>query len=108
MANNKSHTRILGTEIKLNIHIDPINDLHMSEYDFECKFFVFAKKSVTIKKEDMVQVDEDNYIAIIDTLPIGVGRLHLTLTAYIPDNDFPDKPRKEVSCVDTGIEIINC
>lgn len=104
----KKNERVIGTQLKLNIHIDPIDNLHMSEYDFECKFFVFAKKSVTIKKEDMVQVDEDNYVAIVDTLPIGIGRLHLTLTAYIPDSDFPDTPRKEVSCVDTEIEIVNC
>ena len=41
---------VLGTQLKLNIHIDPLGSLHMDDYDFECKFFVYQNKTVTIQK----------------------------------------------------------
>lgn len=64
----KSNTEcVLGTQLKLNIHIEPLGLLHMSDYDFECKFFVFQKKNVIVTKAEMVKVDKDNYLAIIDT-----------------------------------------
>ena len=99
---------ISGTEIKINVHIDPIGTLHMDAYDFECKFYIFPKKFVIVKKEDMVKVDEDNYLAIVDTTDLGIGRLHMTLTAQVPDYDFNNILRREIACVDTGIEIIPC
>ena len=107
MKNNRD-VSISGTEIKINIHIDPLGSLHMADYGFECKFYVFPKKSVIILKDDMVKVDEDNYLAIVDTTGLGIGALHLTLTAQIPDKDFDNTLRREVACIDTGIDIINC
>jgi hypothetical protein len=41
---------ISGSQIKLNIHIDPLGDLHMEDYDFECKFYIFPKRFITITK----------------------------------------------------------
>lgn len=99
---------VLGTQLKLKINIDPLGTLHMDEYDFECKFFVFQKKAVILNKSDMVKLDSDNYLALIDTTPLGIGNLHITLTAYIPDYDFGGDTRKEVVCVPTDINIVNC
>lgn len=105
----KSNTEcVLGTQLKLNIHIEPLGLLHMADYDFECKFFVFQKKNVIITKAEMVKVDDDNYLAIIDTEQIGIGNLHITVTAHIPDDDFEGQLRKEVICVPTNINIVNC
>lgn len=99
---------VLGTQLKLNIHIDPLGSLHMADYDFECKFFVFQKKSITITKEEMVKVDDDNYLVIVDTTTLGIGNLHITITANVPDDDFEGRLRKEVICVPTNINIVNC
>lgn len=107
MSKSNNTTVISGTQIKLNIHIDPLRGLHMESYDFECKFYIFPKRAIVLKKEDLVPVDQDNYLALIDTSDMGIGQLHLTLTAYIPDEDF-ETTRKEVVCVNTGINIINC
>lgn len=107
MKNNRD-VSISGTEIKINVHIDPLGSLRMADYDFECKFYVFPKKSVIISKDNMVKVDEDNYLAIVDTTDLGIGKLHMTLTAHIPDEDFNNEIRREVACVDTGIDIVNC
>ena len=35
---------VLLAEIKINVHIDPIGDVHMSQYDFECDFYVNSNK----------------------------------------------------------------
>lgn len=108
MSKVNKNTSISGTQIKINIHIDPLGSLHMSSYEFECKFYVFPKKSVTIKKAEMVKVDNDNYLALVDTTDLGIGRLHMSLTAQIPDEDFGNSTRREIACVDTEIDIVNC
>jgi hypothetical protein len=77
----------------------------MSEYDFECAFYVYTNRKVVYKKSNMKKVDDDNYLAIIETedaLKIGRGKINAEITAYIPDNDFSDGLRTEklVLCTD--------
>lgn len=101
----------LGTEIKLNIHIDPIGELTMADYDFIVEVYCSAKKSLIINKSNTqlakpVEGAENDYIILIDTSEIGTGNLKCKVTAYIPDDDFEDEERTEVSIIDTGIEIV--
>ena len=37
----------------------------------------------------MVKIDADNYVVLVDTTDLGVGQLHMSLTANLPDEDFP-------------------
>ena len=85
----------LGTEVKINVHIDPLpssateenpdkKTMRMSDYDFNVKFFTRANKSVTIDKVYMVKQDDDNYIAVVDTSELGAGVLQMIVTAMIP------------------------
>ena len=95
----------LGTEFKLNIHLDPIDGLHMSGYDFECALYVYTNRKVVIPKSQMRKVDDDNYIAVvnsIDAMRIGRGRINVEITAHIPDGDFDDGLRTEklILCTD--------
>lgn len=95
----------LGTEFKMNVHLEPIDGLHMSDYDFECSFYVYTNKKVIIPKSKMKRVDDDNYLAMIETadaLRIGRGRINVEITAHIPDGDFSDGLRTEklVLCTD--------
>lgn len=88
----------LGTELKLNVHLEPLDGFHMSDYDFECEFFVLTNRTVVIKKSQMKRLDDDNYYAILekdDVLKIGRGTVQCMVTAYIPDNDFADGVRTE-------------
>lgn len=99
---------VLGTELKINVHVEPIDGLHMSDYDFECAFYIYRNKRVVIKKSEMKQVDEDNYIAMIDSEKaaiLGRGRLNMEITAYIPDGDFADNRRTEKADVCTELVI---
>lgn len=99
---------VLGTELKLNVHIEPVDGLRMSQYNFDCAFYVFPNKKVIINKVDMVRVDDDNYLAMItaeSAMKIGKGKIQLEITAYIPDDDFPDGLRTEKTVVCTDVVI---
>ena len=100
------------TEHKINIHADPIDGYSMSDYEFECKFFIYSNRTVTINKSEMIQnkiggvPDKDNYIAILDTekvVALGKGALKMRFIAHVPDADFPDGTRTEVNEVSLNI-----
>lgn len=94
-----------GTELKINVHVEPIGNVHLSDCEFTCTFFIYSNKSQVIKKNDMIKVDEDNYIARVDTTGLGQGTIHMKIEVDVPDNDFADGYRKEVDVVCTGITI---
>lgn len=96
----------LGTEFKINVHVEPIDGLHMSDYDFTCRFYIYTNRNVNISKSEMIRVDDDNYIACIDSSKLGVGTIMMRITAQIPDADFPDGLRTEIETISTGL-IIN-
>lgn len=96
---------ILGTEIKLNIHIEPIDGLSMAEYDFKVDVFTTPSRRITITKEEAKRVDADNYLILLNTSAIGLGNLKCEVTAYIPDGDFDDALRTEIALLNTGIVI---
>lgn len=96
-----------GTEIKLSVSIDPIDGKTMDNYDFEIELYVYGSNAVKKTKDECIKVDANNYIVTLDTNALSrVGKLILKVTAYIPDGDFDDNLRTEVSCVDTGVLIV--
>ncbi len=102
-------TIYLGTEIKLNINIEPISNITMDSYDFVVELICgsMKKNTVAITKEEAIKVDQSNYIVCADTTLLGVGRLKCRIVAHIPDGDFKDdRTRTEVVEIDTGIEIV--
>jgi hypothetical protein len=103
---NISNKTFIGSEIKLNINIEPIDSITMEEYDFNVEIYCDAKRSVVIPKSKAIRIDENNYIVRVNTTQIGAGYIKCKITAYIPDEDFDDGLRTEVSIVSTGIEIL--
>ena len=95
----------LGTEFKINVHVEPIDGLHMSDYDFTCRFYIYTTRNVEISKSEMIRVDDDNYIACIDSNKLGVGTIMMRIIAQIPDADFPDGLRTEIETISTGLVI---
>lgn len=94
-----------GTEFKINVHIEPIDGFHMSDYDFTCEFFCKYTSPIVLSKGMLKKCDDDNYLALIDSVKLGMGSIYCKVTAYIPDSDFDDGLRKEVKIVSTGIII---
>lgn len=95
----------IGTEYKINIKMDAVGDIHLSACDFFAIFYVNSTKMQQIQKEDMVEVDDDNYIALVDSTLTGAGALKARITVEIPDADFDDGKRTEVVVINTGIVI---
>ena len=87
----------IGTKLKINVNVEPFGDLHMSDYDFSAKFYTRAIKAVVVHKSDMIHVDNDNYIARVDTISMTPGVLMMVVTAQIPDADFSDGLRTETT-----------
>lgn len=97
---------IAGTEIKLNVHAEPIGNAHMDDYAFTVEVYTSPTKSIALSKEELTYIDEDNYVACVDSSKLGVGRLKCKLTAQIPDGDFDDNLRTEIAVIDTGIDVV--
>lgn len=103
----------LGTEYKINVHMEPIDGLPMAsdKVDFECMLYVVESKGVTFKKGDeaVKKIDDDNYKIIVSSehaIKIGRGAVKMKFTAHIGDSDFPDYKRTEiVDNICTGIVI---
>lgn len=98
----------IGTELKLNINIDPMGGVTMDEYEFEIELScgAFKSRGIVVNKSQTKRIDSDNYIVCFDTNDVGTGKLRCRVTAYIPDEDFKDGKRTEVVEIDTGIEIV--
>lgn len=95
-------------EYKLNVHVEPMSGLHMSDYDFKCLLFVYPNKAVEIQKDQMVEVDQDNYTVAITAdmvKQLNKGMLKLKFVAKIKDDDFDDGYRTEIAEVCTDIVI---
>lgn len=106
MADNKQIV-ILGTELKLNVNINSMGDVHASGYNFTVDFFCSTKKVKSYAKEDLLPIDDDNFIALLDTTDVGAGELKCRITAYIPDEDFADDgTRTEVLDIITDYNIV--
>lgn len=96
----------IGTELKINVSIEPIDGTHMSDYDFICRFYIYTNRYVDVKKSEMIKLDNDNYVALVDSTAIGVGQIKMQVTAFIPDADFADDGvRTEIETVNTGIKV---
>ena len=113
------HASIKFTGDKI-IYFDPYKiekETHDADYIFitHDHYDHYDKESIEKIRKDSTKIvlpeclkDEDNYLVLVDTTTLGVGNLHITLTAYVPDNDFGGEIRKEVVCVPTNINIVNC
>lgn len=95
----------IGTELKLNLNIDPVGAFTMDSYDWEAEVFCCGE-ALRIDKSEAIRVDDSNYMLLIDTNKIGAGTLKCKVTARIPDSDFPDMYRTEVNTINTGVEIV--
>lgn len=109
MATDRNSNRIevhLGTELKLNVHIAPIDGITIDAYDYLTEVYCSPKRSITIPKEKTKRIDSENYMICFDTTNLGVGDLFVRITAFIPDGDFDDNLRTEICVIDTGITIV--
>ena len=96
----------IGTELKLNVNIEPMGEFTMDDYDWYVEVYCSTKRVVALPKKTAIRIDSDNYVVLIDSEELGAGDVKCKVVALIPDFDFSDTIRKEVAMVDTGINIV--
>ena len=95
---------VIGTDLKIKIHVEPIGNMSLSKCDFKCTFFV-GDKSVTLQKSQMKSLDSNTYVALVDSNDLSIGTVNMTIEIEVPDEDFEDKTRTEIETICTGITI---
>lgn len=93
----------LGTIYKLNIHIGGLPGT-MDDVDFHCKFWTY-RKELTVEKKDMIRIDENNYMAVVDSSLLGRGTLKVQTTVLVPDTDVDGGVRREIYTEYTDIKV---
>lgn len=93
----------LGTIYKINIHLEGL-PTNMDDVEFTVQFYCF-RDFIELSKKDMIRVDENNYIAVVDSAKIGKGSIKMRVTVNILDADIPGGIRTEIYTHDTGIII---
>jgi hypothetical protein len=102
MADNRP---IIGTEFKVLIEIEPVDDVRMADMEFTSQFYTRLSNPLTVTKEQMIKVNDDSYIALVDTTGMSAGTLRNRMTIDIPDKDFADGYRREIVDIEAGTKI---
>lgn len=96
----------IGTGLKFNVSMNPIDGYHLANVDFKVEVFSsMGGKTMSIPKSNAMRMDDDNYIICVDSAEIGLGKYYLTLFAYIPDADFPSGIRAEGATIETDVVV---
>ena len=93
------------SEVEVNIHLYPIDGYTMDEYDFTCEIFCSSMRKQILHKSDLRRVDENNYVAIVDTSKIGVGKVKIRVSARVPNDNFDDGYRDIVTYLNPWVEV---
>ena len=98
----------IGTKLKLNLHIEKFEDLSLSDYDFSVEIYTpRGNNKIIYSKDNLIKIDDDNYVFLVDTSIIGLGRIYVKIIAKIPDYDFEEKVREEIQVINSGIVVID-
>lgn len=99
----------LGTVLKIAVTAELGNDMHLKDVDFRCTFYCtsIVTKRVTVAKEDMTMLDDDTFLAVVDTKQVGAGQYYARLEVDVPDTDVSETGlRREVVTIPTYINVI--
>lgn len=91
-------TAFFGTELKYLIEVEA-GGFSMVDDDFTVTLKRGAKQKV-FAKTDLIKDEEDNFYVVFDSAELGRGAVQATVTAYVPDTDFPDGLRTETFVMD--------
>lgn len=86
-----------GTQFVINVRMEPMDNVHMANVEFKAKFYVYQNKVLELDKSDMLQVDEDNYLAFVDSAKVGKGQIKYRLFVNVPDENWEGGHRIVIS-----------
>jgi hypothetical protein len=76
-----------GTQFAIKVNMTPMDGVHMADVEFKAKFYVYQNKVLELDKSVMVKVDEDNYLAFVDSTKVGKGQIKYRLFVKVPDEN---------------------
>lgn len=95
----------LGTDVKTNIWMEPTDNAHLSNVDWEVE--VISQRKIVIRKDEALKcVDDNNYLINIPTDKVGRGKVWLKLKVKLPDADYANGYRREPILFPSGINVI--
>lgn len=88
----------VGTKLKLSVTAQLPGNLHLSDVEFYCNFYVTGAtaKRQKFEKTQMREEDNDTWSAVVDTEVIGSGEYWCQLTVLLPDQDCANGERPEI------------
>lgn len=104
--------KIIGSEIKVRVRVTNIDGGNkMSGVAFNCKFYTTQysadpSRKVVLQKSQMLQIDDDTYVALVDSALVGTGILICEITMYVPDYETTDGVRTEILRATTDVKIV--
>lgn len=104
MAEINDNIVSLGTELKVNISMEPMDGHTLASTEWFCEFYTKRIKA-KVEKGDAIKVDDNNFICTVDSRAVGRGELMAHIEVQIPDSDFGDGYRTEALTFSTGINI---
>lgn len=100
---------LTGTGKMIQVSIHSHRDTAMKELDFTLEFYVRPNRRKTVRKDDMVRIDQTNgtslFFALLDTRTLGAGALMCNVSLSDPEPRWPGGARPVCLKRNTGIGI---
>ncbi len=100
-------TFIIGSDVKILIEAELPDDLKLADVDFSVKVINSSKKdeSHTYQKTDCIELEDGNFVVLVDSEELGIGVYTCRLTVFIPDTDYQSGYRKEVVKINPHVQV---
>ena len=100
-------TFIIGSDVKILIEAMMVDNLTLHDVDFTVTVYNSSEKVVqkTYTKDECIETENGDYVVLVDSDELGIGRYMCRLTVQIPDTDYPTGHRKEVVKIDPHVMV---
>ena len=95
---NEQESYYVGTDLKFELDITA-SGFDMAEDDYEITL-VSNNRSYDVESKDIVTSTDGKQYLLVDTTKFPSGLIKMVVTAYVPDDDFPNAVRREVTKAD--------
>ena len=101
-------TFIIGSDVKILIEAMMVDDLTLHDVDFTVTVYNSSEKDVakTYTKAECIETENGDYVVLVDSDELGIGRYMCRLTVMIPDTDYLSGFRKEVVKIDPHVIVM--
>lgn len=92
------YVAILGDDLKILVTAELPDGMKMADVDWTVKVVNISQKDKekVYQKSECIETVEGNYVVLVDSDDLGIGRYMVRLTLEIPDTDWESGYRKQV------------